>query len=1316
MVTNSGMRRVTIAENSLSEVVSVDINQDTIYNADSEVTVTLIYSEDYSVNESQKTFTNIVQDDDLSIRLSRLESEVSQINEGEPVEFKIVSISGPVQKDIKVNFNIVEDGPATNNLDFVGGYTDGEFPTNIVMPRGQEEITVTLETIDDSSFRGIGRVKLHLLENPNQYVIHEPNNYSTNFVDIIENEPSFSITTVNESIIEGNDLIYMITVDRGLQNAQTVSVELTGDTSFINGAISQAVEFYPATRVKYLNFKTFDNAIHNEFGTVVATIAENPNYGSTISNASIQILDNEAPTLILESDTVSTNEGQYINFKLVADRPFSINLDAQISFDPPELVDDSAIISVLFPASDPDLSHAFLVPVVNNHIHDKLRVLTATLIAGDNYNVNENSNNQVSINIKEDDYPILGITEGGPVDESENAEFIIIANSIPGSGTFIQYTISENGSNFLAVPANQTISEQLNFEIEPDFAFATISIPLDDDELFESDGQISVTLNSSPGYIVAAAPDNTASVEVEDNDTPVLSIAPGLDVNESAGEAIFEIRATKLPSEPLVIDYLVENVSGDFLSSQTARRTTLTFEVEEENEFVAPLAVEIENDQLDEVDGAIRVTLQDNAPDIPNYQLNTASDSVVVNVFDDDVPTISLFSDETEVNEGDTAEFRISSDIVPKSQLPVIVEFSPRRLLDSTYNYQQTITLSSTNYVQQFSIQTAENGFDDGPQQFTARIIDHPSYDVSDLNESISRPFINNDIPTLSLQGNETASEDSNVGILNVLADIHPAKDIIVHYSALNTDGDFLDSSQESVQKLNFTPADSPIGSSTALLEVPLVNDSTNELNGTITITLEADPLDNPTYNVVTSPAKSAILTVLDDDQPEFTISGPSTAIEGELIEFTLAWTNPPLENLEVPINFEPAELITGSNIKYIDILSTWTKLEETIQIQLVDNDTFEREARVLTGSIQAGQNFKISPDQSEIHVDVFDEDQPVISLETDNISVDEGDLMTFRVRSDKALTTDLFVAIEFSPNSMITGESTKIVELLSTNTDLFVEFQVQTVDNEIKTNPQKLIASIKNGNNYAPSTDSNHQVVITVNDNDEKPTYSIAPSSSQLAGIIEGRTAKYAVTASHPIDEEVTLSYELTEVGNFLLTDQNNEISLKPLVQTAEIQVLTDNDGLVENDGAVTVTLIPSAETSIASSPDNEASITIIDNDTLDAPNGQLYSTGFDNRLPRLSLAINTNQHPNGFATSNSPFSFQVISDKYLHSAIPAVNITQVDSGSPSPQNFTTELPVNMISSIVSRTSSGNEMRLTIQPGDGYTVGTPNSISNYSR
>ena len=342
----------------------------------------------------------------------------------------------------------------------------------------------------------------------------------------------------------------------------------------------------------------------------------------------------------------------------------------------------------------------------------------------------------------------------------------------------------------------------------------------------------------------------------------------------------------------------------------------------------------------------------------------------------------------------------------------------------------------------------------------------------------------------------------------------------------------------------------------------------------------------------------------------------------------------------------------------------------------------------------------------------VFDEDQPVISLETDNISVDEGDLMTFRVRSDKALTTDLFVAIEFSPSSMITGESTKIVELLSTNTDLFVEFQVQTVDNEIKTNPQKLIASIKNGNNYAPSTDSNHQVVITINDNDEKPTYSIAPNASQLAGIIEGRTAKYVVTASHPIDEKVTLSYELTEVGNFLLTDQNNEITLKPLVQTAEIQALTDNDGLVESDGVVTVTLIPSAETSIASSPDNEASITIIDNDTLNAPNGQLYSTGFDNRLPRLSLAINTNQHPNGFATSKSPFSFQVISDKYLHSAIPAVNITQVDSGSPSPQNFTTELPVNTISSIVSRTSSGNEMRLTIQPGDGYTVGTPNSIT----
>ena len=115
MLVESGLKTVTIDQNSLRETITIDTIQDSIHNLDSEVTVTLQYNEEYSVNESQKAFTNIVKDNDIVIQLSRIESDIVQIHEGEVAEFRIISTSGPAQADIKIDFTMVEEGPATNN-------------------------------------------------------------------------------------------------------------------------------------------------------------------------------------------------------------------------------------------------------------------------------------------------------------------------------------------------------------------------------------------------------------------------------------------------------------------------------------------------------------------------------------------------------------------------------------------------------------------------------------------------------------------------------------------------------------------------------------------------------------------------------------------------------------------------------------------------------------------------------------------------------------------------------------------------------------------------------------------------------------------------------------------------------------------------------------------------------------------------------------------------------------------------------------------------------------------------------------------------
>ena len=459
---------------------------------------------------------------------------------------------------------------------------------------------------------------------------------------------------------------------------------------------------------------------------------------------------------------------------------------------------------------------------------------------------------------------------------------------------------------------------------------------------------------------------------------------------------------------------------------------------------------------------------------------------------------------------------------IPTEQLAVFLELSPVSLLPPNYNPYPTVILSPNELERIISIQTVDNDIYDESQVLKIAIRSYSHYNVSATDDTISLAFINDDVPTLSFQGNADVIEAASNGELRVLTDFQPAGPLYVNYSPENIVGDFLQFEDTYIDKIRFQESDLPNETSYGILKVPIVNNQTHEPTGTISVTLEADTSEYPTYNVVETEAKTAILTVYDDDLPEFSITGATSAIEGGLAEFTLSWQVYPYENLTVPIRFEPAELISGNNVHMVDVSTTNRNFEQTIQVQLADNSSFERHVRVLTGSIEPSTDYTISTDQSSARVNVYDEAQPLISITSTTSTVTEGDTVTFRIQSDKALLTDLFVAVEFSPSSLVVGDATRVEELALSNTDRFVEFQVQVADDDVKYNGYNLTATIRDGDNYAPSASPNSQFDIHINDNDDYPTFSIAPVASQIDGIVEGRTAEFEVTASHIIDEEL--------------------------------------------------------------------------------------------------------------------------------------------------------------------------------------------------
>ena len=320
-------------------------------------------------------------------------------------------------------------------------------------------------------------------------------------MDIRENEPSFAISALSDAVVEGDNLTFTIAIDGAVQNSQMVSIEFSGDTSFIAGELTREVEFLPTTRAKPLFIATNDNTIHNESGIITATIVADSSYGTNDASVSVQILDDETPTISLTSELTESYEEYSVDFEISADRSFALDLNVQVEFSPAELVVGPAVRTISLLASDPDLTQTFNIQLVNDQIHNKRRTLTATLLDGGNYNINEEISNQVNIAILEDDIPMLYIAGEGVISEDESLEFEVLSTTLPETDTLIQFTPTETGSNFLAIPSGQPMIEQLNFVDDNEVFVATLAIPIDDDDLYEADGSISVTLNTAEGYI-----------------------------------------------------------------------------------------------------------------------------------------------------------------------------------------------------------------------------------------------------------------------------------------------------------------------------------------------------------------------------------------------------------------------------------------------------------------------------------------------------------------------------------------------------------------------------------------------------------------------------------------------------------------------------------------------------------------------------------------------------------------------------------------------------------------------------------------------
>ncbi len=138
--------------------------------------------------------------------------------------------------------------------------------------------------------------------------------------------------------------------------------------------------------------------------------------------------------------------------------------------------------------------------------------------------------------------PELSLSAGAAVDEGTSATFTVNANPAPASDLTVQLNIAQNG-DFATAGATGTKTVTVSAS-----GSATLTVATVDDNADEPDGSISVTINAGEGYTAAAAPNDTASVTVRDNDDPPPASSCVSDAKWNTVEGYYTSNSTKDPN------------------------------------------------------------------------------------------------------------------------------------------------------------------------------------------------------------------------------------------------------------------------------------------------------------------------------------------------------------------------------------------------------------------------------------------------------------------------------------------------------------------------------------------------------------------------------------------------------------------------------------------------------------------------------------------------------------------------------------------------------------------------------------------------
>ncbi|MCL1468667.1 Calx-beta domain-containing protein, partial [Argonema galeatum] len=437
---------INFGANETSKTVTVTITDDSLFEGNENLTLTLANSSANTAIGTQNTANLEILDNDSPPTVAFSQANY-QVNENGTVVGVAVTINRTGDTSGTSNVDIqLTNGTATGGTDFTATTQTINFVAN------ETSKTVTVPITDDSLFEGNENLNLTLVNPSGGTNIGSQNTANLTIVDN-DSSPSVSFSQANYQVNENGTVVgAAITINRsgdisGTSNvqAQLTKGTATGGTDFDNS--TQTISFGANETTKTVTVPITDDSLFEGNENLTLTLV-NPSGGTNIGSqntANLTIVDNDSPaTVAFSQANYQVNEngtvvGVSVTINRTEDTSGTSNIDVQLTNGTATGGSDfnSATQTISFGVNE--TSKTVTVPIIEDSVVEGNENLTLTL-ANPSANTNIGTQKTATLEIIDNDnLPTVSIGD------------ITIAESNSGT-TPANFTLT------LSAPSNQSVT------------------------------------------------------------------------------------------------------------------------------------------------------------------------------------------------------------------------------------------------------------------------------------------------------------------------------------------------------------------------------------------------------------------------------------------------------------------------------------------------------------------------------------------------------------------------------------------------------------------------------------------------------------------------------------------------------------------------------------------------------------------------------------------------------------------------------------------------------------------------------------------